>query len=57
MESIEREKGRKYGDPNFKHIRKGEIGVGRKELAKKQDLYEYIASAMKQSPILHLLYQ
>ncbi len=57
MQTIEKKRGRKYGNPDFKHIRKGEIGVGRKELAKKQDLYHYIASAMKQSPVLHLLYQ
>ncbi len=56
MEQIENQKGRKFGSPDLKFIRKGLIGQGVEEIKKQEELYRYVMEELKKSPVLYLLY-
>jgi estrone sulfotransferase len=56
MSGIERRKGRKYGRPDFKFMRKGTAGEGETAIRQDRELNLYVLGEMKKSPILYLLY-
>jgi hypothetical protein len=56
MRETESRKGRKFGDKNFRFIRKGEIGNGVKAIKKDDGLHHFVLKELKKSPVLYLLY-
>lgn len=56
MSRLEREKGRRFGRPDFRFMRKGETGQGERVIRRDGDLHQFILSEIKKSPVLHLLY-
>lgn len=56
MDRIERQKGKKVGKAQFKHIRYGKIGTGLDLIRKNEELYHFIIEELKKSPVLYLLY-
>jgi len=56
MKKIEKKKGRKFGNPDFEFIRKGESGLNEEQISKDKKIYDYMKLLLKNCEILREIY-